>query len=166
MSAQPPKKMLVVDDDGNFLKLIRMRLELAGYDVACALDEDEAIRLATEKTFDVAIVDLKLVHSDGISLMQELHAINPYVPIIILTAHGSIESAVEATKKGAFNFLNKPFDPEQLLLQIEKGLENRRLVSEVKRLEGLLEVLFGIPVMGVNDPGIEKGFIFGRSIIA
>ena len=68
-----------------------------------------------------------------------MHAINPYVPIIILTAHGSIESAVEAIKKGAFNFLNKPFDPEELLLQIEKAMENRRLISEVRRLEGLLK---------------------------
>jgi two-component system response regulator GlrR len=71
--------------------------------------------------------------------MEEMHSINPYMPILILTAHGSIESAVEATKKGAFNFLNKPFDPEELLLQIEKAMENQRLVSEVKRLEGLLK---------------------------
>jgi two-component system response regulator GlrR len=71
--------------------------------------------------------------------MEEMHSINPYMPIIILTAHGSIESAVEAMKKGAYNFLNKPFDPEDLLSQIEKALENQRLVSEVKRLEGLLK---------------------------
>ncbi len=138
-TARPRTKILVVDDDGNFLKLIRMRLELAGYEATCAPDEDDALRLAREEVFDVSIVDLRLVRIDGISLMEQLHAINPYVPIIILTAHGSIESAVEAMKKGAFNFLNKPFEPEELLLQIEKALENRRLVFEVKRLEGLLE---------------------------
>ncbi|OPY68862.1 MAG: Transcriptional regulatory protein QseF [Syntrophorhabdaceae bacterium PtaU1.Bin034] len=138
MTALSSKKILVVDDDGNFLKLIRMRLELAGYEVTTALNEDEAIARAREETFDLSILDLKLVHKDGISLMEEMHSINPYVPIIILTAHGSIESAVEATKKGAFNFLNKPFDPEELLLQIEKAMENQRLVSEVRRLEGLL----------------------------
>ncbi len=139
MAAMPSKKLLVVDDDGNFLKLIRIRLELAGYEVATALDEDEAIARIKEESFDLSIVDLKLADKDGISLMEEIHAINPMIPIIILTAHGSIESAVEATKKGAFNFLNKPFDPEELLLQIEKALENQRLVSEVKRLEGLLK---------------------------
>ena len=131
-----------MDDDANFLKLIRMRLELAGYEVATALNEDEAIAKAREATFGLSIVDLKLVHRDGISLMEEMHSINPYMPIIILTAHGSIESAVEATKKGAFNFLNKPFDPEELLLQIEKAMENQRLVSEVRRLEGLLKERF------------------------
>jgi two-component system response regulator GlrR len=138
MTALSSKKILVVDDDGNFLKLISMRLELAGYEVTTALNEDEAITRAREETFDLSILDLKLVHKDGISLMEEMHSINPYVPIIILTAHGSIESAVEAMKKGAFNFLNKPFDPEELLLQIEKAMENQRLVSEVRRLEGLL----------------------------
>jgi two-component system response regulator GlrR len=139
MTALSSKKILVVDDDSNFLKLIRMRLELANYEVVTALNEDEAITKAREETFGLSIVDLKLVHRDGISLMEEMHSINPYMPIIILTAHGSIESAVEATKKGAFNFLNKPFDPEELLLQIEKAMENQRLVSEVKRLEGLLK---------------------------
>jgi len=138
MTTPYSKRILVVDDDSNFLKLIRMRLELANYEVATVVNEDEAIAKVREETFAVSIVDLKLVHRDGISLMEEMHSINPYMPIIILTAHGSIESAVEAMKKGAFNFLNKPFDPEELLLQIEKAMENQRLVSEVRRLEGLL----------------------------
>ncbi len=139
MTTESSKKIFVVDDDSNFLKLIRIRLELAGYEVVTALNEDEAIAIAREKIFALSIVDLKLVHRDGISLMQEMHSINPYMPIIILTAHGSIESAVEATKKGAFNFLNKPFDPEELLFQIERAMENQRLVSEVRKLEGLLK---------------------------
>lgn len=138
MTASSMKKILIVDDDENFLKLIKMRLELSGYDVVTALNEEDAMMKALEESLALAILDLRLVHRDGISLMEEIHSINPYLPIIILTAHGSIESAVEATKKGAFNFLNKPFDPETLLLQIEKAIENQRLVSEVKRLEGLL----------------------------
>jgi two-component system response regulator GlrR len=139
MTVESSKKIFVVDDDSNFLKLIRIRLELAGYEVVTALNEDEAIAIAKEKIFALSIVDLKLVKRDGIALMQEMHSINPYMPIIILTAHGSIESAVEATKKGAFNFLNKPFDPDQLLSQIEKAVENQRLVCEVRGLEELLK---------------------------
>ncbi len=139
MTTLSSKKILVVDDDGNFLKLIRMRLELAGYEVATALNEDEAIAIAKEEILALSIVDLKLVHRDGISLMEEMHSINPYMPIIILTAHGSIESAVEATKKGAYNYLNKPFDPQELLLKIESAIETQRLASEVRKLEGLLK---------------------------
>jgi two-component system response regulator GlrR len=139
MTTLSSRKILVVDDDTNFLKLIRMRLELAGYEVVTALNEDEAIAIAKEEIFAVSIVDLKLVHKDGISLMEEMHSINPYMPIIILTAHGSIESAVEATKRGAFNYLNKPFDPQELLLQTERAMEHQRLASEVRKLEGLLK---------------------------
>lgn len=139
MNTPPSEKILVVDDDDNFLKLIRMRLELAGYEVVTALNEDEAIAIAKKEIFGVSIVDLRLVHRDGISLMEEMHSINPYMPVIILTAHGSIESAVEAMKRGAFNYLNKPFDPEELLLQIERAMENQRLCSEVRKLEGLLK---------------------------
>ena len=139
MTTPSRKRILVVDDDSNFLKIIKMRLELADYAVVTALNEDEAITNMREETFALSIVDLKLVHKDGISLMEEMHAINPYMPIIILTAHGSIESGVEAVKKGAFNYLTKPFDPDELLLQIEKAIENQRLVSEVRRLEGLLK---------------------------
>ncbi len=139
MSTISSKKILVVDDDSNFLKIISMGLELAGYEVVTAQNEDEAIAIAKEEILALSIVDLKLVHMDGISLMEEMHSINPYVPIIILTAHGSIESAVEATKRGAFNYLNKPFDSQELLLQIEKAMENQRLVCEVRRLEGLLK---------------------------
>ncbi len=139
MTSLSSKKILVVDDDSNFLKLIRIELELAGYEVVMALNEDEAIGIAKDGTLALSIVDLKLVHKDGISLMEEMHSISPYMPIIILTAHGSIESAVEATKKGAFNYLNKPFNPEELLFQIERAMEHRRLVCEVRKLEGLLK---------------------------
>ena len=150
------KKILVVDDDSNFLKLIRMRLELADYEVVTALNEDEAISKAREETFGLSIVDLKLVHRDGICLMEEMHSINPYMPIIILTAHGSIESAVEATKKGAYNFLNKPFDSEELLLQIEKAMENQRLVSEAKRLEGLLRERYDFKTIVARSEKMQR----------
>ena len=133
------KKILVADDDSNLLELIRMRLESANYDVATALNENEAIEEVKKEAFDLSIIDLRLVRRDGISLMEELHLINPDMPVIILTAHGSIESAVEAMKKGAFDYLTKPFNPQELLLQVERAMENRRLTSEVKRLEGLLQ---------------------------
>ena len=132
------EKIFVVDDDSNLLELIKMRLESAGYEVVTALKEDEAIAIAKEEAIALSIVDLKLAQRDGISLMEELHSINPDMPVIILTAHGSIESAVEAMKKGAFNYLTKPFNPQELLLQIERASENRRLTHEIKRLEGLL----------------------------
>ncbi|MBI2987004.1 MAG: sigma-54-dependent Fis family transcriptional regulator, partial [Deltaproteobacteria bacterium] len=132
-------KILVVDDDRNLVELMKMRLESANYEVATALREEDAIEAVKARPFDLSIVDLRLADRDGILLMQELHSINPEMPVIILTAHGSIESAVEAMKRGAYSYLTKPFEPRDLLLQIEKALEKRRLTAEVKRLKGLLE---------------------------
>jgi len=131
-------KILVVDDDRNLLELIRMRLESANYEVVTASSETEATETAKGKAFDLSIIDLRLEHTDGISLMEDLHLIIPEMPVLILTAHGSIGSAVEAVKRGAYSYLTKPFEPQELFLQIEKALENRVLTSEINRLKTLL----------------------------
>ncbi len=133
-----PGTLLIVDDDHNLLELMKMRLESSGYIVTTAADEDEAKALTLGRAFDLAIIDLQLVRQDGISLMEELHGVNPSMPVIILTAHGSIESAVESMKRGAFTYLTKPFDARELILHVEHALENRRLASEINRLKGLL----------------------------
>jgi two-component system, NtrC family, response regulator GlrR len=131
-------KLLVVDDDRNLLKIIAMRLESLGYEVTAVQSEDEARSAVSAEAFDLAVIDLQLVHQDGISLMEELHLTNSDMPAIILTAHGSIESAVEAIKRGAYTYLTKPFDARELALQVERALEKRRLTSEISRLKGLL----------------------------
>ncbi|MEW6109456.1 MAG: sigma-54 dependent transcriptional regulator [Nitrospirota bacterium] len=130
--------ILVVDDDENLLELLSIRLESSGYDVVAVSIEEKAIEEMRNRAFDLAIVDLQLSNRDGISLMQDFHKINPEIPVIILTAYGSIESAVESMQKGAFNYLTKPFDPQELLFQAKRALENRRLTTEIRRLKGLL----------------------------
>jgi two-component system response regulator GlrR len=134
----PSGKLLIVDDDRNLLELIKMRLESSDYEVTSAKDEEEAKQAVDGHVFDLAVVDLQLVHQDGISLMEELRLKIPDLPVIILTAHGSIESAVEAIKRGAYTYLTKPFDARELTLQIARALENARLTTEINRLRGLL----------------------------
>ncbi len=140
----PSGKILVVDDDRNLIELIRMRLESGNHEVATVPTEEEAVRIAKEQVFDLSIVDLKLAGGDGLALMEELHLIHPDMPVVILTAHGSIESAVEAMRRGAYTYLTKPFDPREMLLQIDRALQNRRLTSEIRRLKGLLEEKYGL----------------------
>jgi len=135
-------KILVVDDDRNLLDLIHIRLEASGYDVVAVDHENKAKEVATQEVFEVAVIDLQLVNQDGISLMEELHLIHPYLSVIILTAHGSIESAVEAMKRGAFNYLTKPFESRELILQIERAKERNKLTGEINRLKELLEERF------------------------
>ncbi|HYQ60446.1 MAG TPA: response regulator, partial [Desulfatiglandales bacterium] len=107
-------KVLVVDDDENILKLIKMRLEVEGYSVETASSAEAALARAKAETFDVALLDYKLADKNGIALMTDLFQLNPEMPVIILTAYGTIKGAVEAMKKGAFGYIAKPFDYEEL----------------------------------------------------
>ncbi|KPJ98149.1 MAG: response regulator GlrR [Desulfobacterales bacterium SG8_35] len=135
-------KILVVDDDRNLLELIHMRLEASGYDIISVDHENAAKEVAGREIFEVAVIDLQLVKQDGLSLMEELHLIHPDLPVIILTAHGSIESAVEAMQRGAFTYLTKPFDSRELILQIDRARERIHLTGEINRLKELLEERF------------------------
>ena len=130
--------ILVVDDEKNLVELIQMRLEGEGYNVSCAYDVVEATKKAREQVFDLAILDLQIKESSGITLMQDLHLISPQMPVIILTGYGSIQTAVEAMRQGAYSYLTKPFESEALLFEIGKAMQTRRLSSEIERLEGLL----------------------------
>jgi two-component system response regulator GlrR len=149
-------RILVVDDDNSLLELMRMRLESANYEVTATMKEEEAIEAAKGQVFDLSIVDLRLAQKDGISLMKELHLIVPDMPVIILTAHGSIETAVEAIKKGAYSYLTKPFEPQEMLLHIERALENSRLAFEIKRLKGLLKEKYDFPNIIAQSEGMQR----------
>ncbi len=140
------EKILIVDDDRNLLEVLRIRLESEGYAVDVAGKITPALKLASEKNFDLALVDLKLddTNEDGITLMNGLHQLHPEMPVIILTAYGTIENAVSAIKCGAYNYLTKPFDHHDLLMQIKNGLEKNLLSREVKRLKELINERYSI----------------------
>ena len=149
-------KLLVVDDDSNLVELVAMKLQAANYEVVTALTEENALKAATREVYDLCIVDLKLAGRNGISLMTELHSVNPEMPVIILTGHASVESAVEAMKKGAYSYLTKPFNTPELLLQIERALENRRLNCEIQRLKGLLQERYDFSNIITRSEGMRK----------
>jgi len=131
--------ILVVDDDPGLRTLMRVRLTAAGYKVILADGGEEALARVQEEVCDLAILDLKMEGMDGLTLLPALLRLCPGLPAIILTAHGTIASAVEATKKGAYDYLTKPFDPTDLLHRIEKVLEVRQLKEEVESLRTLVQ---------------------------
>ena len=138
----PDEKILIVDDDPGLLKLMKARLEGAGYRPTLATTGEEAIAQARGEIFDLAILDLRMEGLNGIQLMEELLRIQPFLPTIILTAYGSISDAVEATKKGAYDFMTKPFDAKDLLYRLRKALELGKLKEEVGRLRTLVKERF------------------------
>jgi two-component system response regulator GlrR len=146
-------KVLVVDDDENILKLIKMRLEVEGYSVATAPSAEAALELARAEVFDVALLDFKLADKDGIALMSDLLQLNPEMPVIILTAYGTIKGAVEAMKKGAYGYITKPFDYDELFLQIRNCSEKSGLSKEVRRLRNLVGERYGFEnIIGRSEP--------------
>lgn len=137
------ENILIVDDDRNMLEVLNLRLEAEGYKGTTTAGAEDALKMAKDELFDLALVDLKLAGKDGIELMQDLHRITPEMPVIILTAYGTIETAVEAMKRGAYSYLTKPFDRRELLLQIKNGLEKSSLSREVRRLKALVGERYG-----------------------
>ena len=131
-------RLLVVDDDLNILKMLKMRLESEGYQVQSASEIEAAKDLAATNEYELAILDLKFSGGSGIDLMKSIRDIDADLPVIILTAHGTIESAVEAMKEGAYIYLTKPFDYRELLLQVKNGIEKSKLSREVKRLRSII----------------------------
>src|SRR6266542_1852091 len=112
------KRLLVVDDDTNLLELVRRKLSAAEYEIKTALTASEAIKAVEDGSFHLCVADLRLTNGDSISLMNELHSISPNIPIIILTDYDNIKSTINAMKKNAYNYLTKPFNTQELLLQI------------------------------------------------
>ncbi len=131
-------RLLVVDDDLNILKVLKMRLESEGFQVETASDIAAAKNLVMKNEYELAILDMKFSGGSGIELMKNIREVDPDLPVIILTAYGTIETAVEAMKEGAYIYLTKPFDHRELLLQIKNGIEKSRLSREVKRLRSIL----------------------------
>ena len=135
--------ILVVDDDPNILQVLRMRLLSGGHQVATASDTARALDLAQAHAVDLALIDLRLKDEDGINLMEALHREHTGLPVIILTAYGAVDTAVDAMKRGAYTYLTKPFDGHALLAQVDKALAQGELSSEVKRLRHLVRQRYG-----------------------
>ncbi|MBI5475644.1 MAG: sigma-54-dependent Fis family transcriptional regulator [Ignavibacteriales bacterium] len=126
--------VLVVDDEPNILKTLKIGLEAIGLKVDGFLNPLEAIEQLTPSKYDIAFIDLMMQPIDGMQVLKEIRQRSPFTTCVIITAHGSIDSAVEAIKSGAFDFLQKPFDLKEVQLFAEKVLAHHQLQSEVANL--------------------------------
>ncbi|AJJ11899.1 AAA domain family protein [Yersinia rohdei] len=123
MTPRKPANLLLVDDDPSLLKLLGMRLTSEGFNVTTAESGQEALRLLMREKIDLVISDLRMDEMDGMALFVEIQKHQPGMPVIILTAHGSIPDAVAATQQGVFSFLTKPVDRDALYKAIDAALE-------------------------------------------
>ncbi len=131
--------IFVVDNAPDLCKMIEIQLTSEGYRVKTAHSGQDALELMKEQVPDLVITDLQMPGLNGIETMQRIHQMYPTMPIIILTAHGSVDSAVEAMKLGAYDYLQKPFTTSRLYTVISHALEAQRLKSEVNTLKNIVE---------------------------
>ena len=129
-------RILVIDDEVDMLSLIRLILtEKTDYEIITTNNPLEVSNLLNEKKFDVVVTDLKMPIMDGMDVVDAIRKKDALVPIIIITAYGSVESAEEAVKKGAFDYITKPFRQEQLLISLKRALEWYALKREYLKLK-------------------------------
>lgn len=152
------ERILVVDDDEGLLHLLRMRLSALGFSVTPCTGGRDALTAARQETFDIAITDLRLRAEDGLALTEELMQLQPGLPVIILTAHGSIPNAVEAMQRGAFGYLTKPFDDKELKATLDKALIQLRMTREIQRLKSLVKELYGLENVIARSPAMQRLF--------
>jgi DNA-binding NtrC family response regulator len=131
-------KVLVIDDDPEMLDLARFHLEKSGYEVTSAETGAQGLRLVAEHRHEVALTDLKLPDIDGIELVTKLKESSPATEVIMITGYGAVTEAIEATKAGAFYFMEKPVEFEELMALIERAVERGRQVVEIERLRDRL----------------------------
>jgi len=130
MNGSEKISILVVDDDRAHRTMLKTLLGNWGYQVMEAEDGDAAIELVRERPFDLILMDIRMVRISGLEALPIIKAINPAIPIIIMTAYASVQSAVDAMRNGAYDYLQKPLDFEELKLKMERAMEHRRLVEE------------------------------------
>jgi two-component system NtrC family response regulator len=148
--------ILIVDDEKNYLVVLEALLGPEGYEILTADNARNAIRLIEESELDLVITDIKMPGISGMELLEEAKKIAPDLPIIMMTAYGTIEMAVEAMKKRAYDYITKPFQNEELKLTVKKALENYRLVKENRFLSEALSDRYGYGnIVGKSKPMLE-----------
>lgn len=138
--------ILIIDDDKAIRKTLTEILRYEGYKVDEAADGEEGLRKFSSTAYDLVLCDVKMPKMDGIEFLEKSKVINPDVPIIVISGHGNIETAVEAVKKGAFDFISKPPDLNRLLITLRNALDKQTLVRETKVLKrkvGMVKDIIG-----------------------
>jgi DNA-binding NtrC family response regulator len=145
-------KLLIVDDETRFLQAIAQRLTKRGFDVRTAENGQDAIELARKEKFDIALLDLKMPGMDGGELLRILKDEHQFLEAIILTGHGSLESAVELTKVGAFSYLPKPYELDKLVQVLKDAYEARlkkKFASDQAKLDKIVTMATGESPLGI-----------------
>src|ERR671922_2279585 len=135
-------RILIVDDEEVLRDVLEVVLRKEGFDAVLAATGEEALNVLDTEEVDLVILDIMLPGISGIDTLRAIRIANPTLPVIVITAFSSIDGAIEAMKHGAFHYIPKPFKNEEVILTVNKALEQRRLTSENERLKSELSEKF------------------------
>ncbi len=152
----PKPSVLVVDDDTGHRTMLRTLLAGWGYEVTEADDGERAIEQVHLRPFDIILMDIRMVNVSGLEALTEIKSYNPAIPVIIMTAYSSVETAVEALKTGAYDYLTKPLDFDELRLAMERAMDHSQLKEENRRLRESLGGQFDRRNLIGRSPAMEK----------
>ena len=152
MDDRPSIRVLLIDDEEVLLEYMSKRLLKTGFTVKCTFSGEEAVEAAKKEHFDVAVVDLKMPGMDGVETQKRLHGIQPFLQCIVLTGHGSIDSALESGQQDAFRYLLKPLEYDTLVTSINEAYEKKVQLVNQKFQEEVEE----IHRSGLGAKGIRK----------
>jgi len=145
--------ILVVDDEPSVRDSLEHWFRRDGYRAGSAADAEEALRLLERESWDVVLLDIKMPGMDGLEAQRRIHQVDPELAVIMITAYASVESAVEALKNGAFDYITKPVDPDELSHTVRRAVESRRLRRENRRLRRTVDRLAGLDrIVGDSAP--------------
>lgn len=147
--------VLIIEDKGSMGSMLDQTITAEGYSTILTKDGTDGIRIINEEKVDLVITDLKLPGKDGLEVLRAVKEKNPLIPVILMTAFGSIETAVAAMKEGAYEFLTKPFDTEHLLVLIKRALENQKIMAENILLKEEFGKKLGFPKIIGKSPAME-----------
>jgi two-component system, NtrC family, response regulator AlgB len=148
--------ILLIDDDANLRRSLRLALETMQHRVTEARDSAQALEMLGHRLFDVAFLDLRLARDQGLDLLPALLNMAPGLDVIMITAYATIETAVEAMRRGAFDYLPKPFTPDQLRLVLERASRMRRLQSHVAELEDQVRSVVPEADLQTEEPAMQQ----------
>lgn len=151
-----PRRILLVDDEPSILSVLSTLLKAEGYDVTTAGGGEEAKELISDEQFDLMISDIRMSPVNGMVLLKKAHDERPGMAVIMLTAYGSVETAIEALKLGAFDYVTKPFKVDELLITVQRALEYNQAITENADLKAQLGTRYALDNIVAESPAMQN----------
>src|SRR5206468_1227132 len=157
-------RVLIADDEDGLRWVLEKGLRQAGYDVTSVKDGPGAIQAFEAEPFDIVLLDVRMPGVDGLAVLARLREVRPDATVVVMTAHGTMDTAIQAMQRGAYDYLAKPFDLDEVVLLAERALAARRLTQEVRQLKSGLQAVWEFGALIGRHPRMQAGYKTSRRI--